>query len=60
MSKTVSFKYDSRLLPNVECNYSQQVNTWSIDTVSNFIKSIPGCSKIASLFEFEVILIKNF
>ena len=52
VSKTLSFKYDSQLVSNNLEN--SQVNKWSIETVSNFIKSVPGCFNLACLFELEV------
>ena len=52
MSKTLSFKYDSQLVSNKIEN--SQVNKWTIETVSSFIKSVPGCKNLACLFELEV------
>lgn len=62
--KTISYKYDSQLVIGSQCKENgnktaDHINSWSVQAVSNFIKSIPGCSSFASLFEFEVI-IKTF
>lgn len=53
--KTLSYKYDSQLVADIACKEDNEVNSWNIQAVSNFIKSIPGCSSFASLFELEEI-----
>lgn len=55
LSKTICFKYDSKLLPDLKVSKQHPIDSWNIQTVSNFIKSIPGCGALASLFEFQEI-----
>ena len=51
------FKYDSQLLVGIN-EYLKNVTTnfrsWCVKDVSDFIKSIPGCSELAYLFELQV------
>ncbi len=53
---SLKFKYNSQLLLGIHdyLNESQNYNSWCIKDVSAFIRSIPGCSKLAQLFESEV------
>jgi len=55
LSKTICFKYDSKLLPDLRISKKHPIDSWNIQTVVDFIKSIPGCDALASLFEFQEI-----
>ncbi len=53
---TLKLKYDSQLLLGIHdfLNQSQDYNSWCIEQVAAFIRSIPGCSELAQQFESEV------
>lgn len=59
------FKFFIKVLENFLKGADKQfkncrnVKSWCLEDVSDFIKSIPGCSHLAKLFKYEVIFFRN-
>ena len=58
LSAKICFKYNSQLLLGFNDFFrnkeTDNFKSWCIKDVSDFIKSIPGCSQFARKFELEV------
>ena len=50
----VGWDEHSRLLPGVDKYTVDEVSTWNVDKVSQFVASLPGCNDIAKHFANEV------
>lgn len=55
--KTIGFNINSRLVGSLDTFKNQSMNRvrfWSIDEVSKFVASIPGCEKFVNIFVSQV------
>lgn len=52
--ETIGFKIDSRLVGEFNHSSEKSLRFWSVDEVSDFVASIPGCEKFVKLFVSQV------